>query len=146
MFQKNVFWWVTVWCAQRSVMFSPLRSHGLESTRLLCPWHFTGNNTGADCYFLLQGIFPTQGSNLCLLPILHWQADSSPLCHLGSPQWLLLMLKNQLFNIEAQNKLEKFTFLVCTDWRHDKCIHSCIHHHNQERKQHPVCLRRPSYT
>ena len=31
--------------------------------------------------FLLQGIFPTQGSNLHLL---HWQADSLPLSHLGN--------------------------------------------------------------
>ena len=29
-----------------------------------------------ECHFLLQGIFPTQGSNLCLL---HWQAGSLPL-------------------------------------------------------------------
>ena len=27
------------------------------------------------CHFLLQGIFPTQGSSLCLLRLLHWQAD-----------------------------------------------------------------------
>ena len=26
--------------------------------------------------FLLRGIFPTQGSNLSLLCLLHWQADS----------------------------------------------------------------------
>ena len=36
-------------------------------------------------HFLLQGIFQTQGSNLCLLRLLHWQADSLPLYHLGSP-------------------------------------------------------------
>ena len=36
------------------------------------------------CHFLLQGIFPTQGSNLRLLCLLHWQADSLSLCHLGS--------------------------------------------------------------
>ena len=35
--------------------------------------------------FLLQGIFPTEASKLCLLSLLHWQADSLPLCHLGSP-------------------------------------------------------------
>ena len=29
-------------------------------------------------HFLLQGIFLTQGSNPCLLPLLHWQADSLP--------------------------------------------------------------------
>ena len=28
------------------------------------------------CHFLLQEIFPTQGSNPCLLHLLHWQADS----------------------------------------------------------------------
>ena len=37
------------------------------------------------CHFLPQGIFPTQGSDLCLL---HWQADSLPLSHLGSPSLL----------------------------------------------------------
>ena len=26
----------------------------------------SGKNTGVGCHFLLQGIFPTQGSNLCL--------------------------------------------------------------------------------
>jgi len=43
-----------------------------------------GKNTGVDCYFLLQGIFLIQGSNLCLLCPLHWQVDSFPLSHLGS--------------------------------------------------------------
>ena len=43
---------------------------------------FLGKNTGAGCHFLFQGIFPTQGSHLSLLL---WQADSLPLCHLGSP-------------------------------------------------------------
>ena len=33
-------------------------------------------------YFLLQGIFSTQGSNLCLW---HWQVVPLPLSHLGSP-------------------------------------------------------------
>ena len=34
-------------------------------------------------HFLLQGIFPAQGSNPHLL---HWQADSLPLSHLGIPR------------------------------------------------------------
>ena len=33
------------------------------ATRLLCPWDFPGKSTGVGCHFLLQGIFPTQGSN-----------------------------------------------------------------------------------
>ena len=32
-------------------------------TTLLCPWDFQGKSTGVGCHFLLQGIFPTQGSN-----------------------------------------------------------------------------------
>ena len=30
-------------------------------------WLPPGKNTGVGCHFLLQGIFRTQGSNLCLL-------------------------------------------------------------------------------
>ena len=45
----------------------------LQPTRPLCPWNFPGKNTGVGCHVLLQGIFPTQGSNLGLL---HWQVDS----------------------------------------------------------------------
>ena len=36
---------------------------------------FPGKNAGVGCHFLLQGIFSTQGSNLCLL---HWQVASLP--------------------------------------------------------------------
>ena len=35
------------------------------------------------CHFLLQDIFPTQGSNLGVLCPLQRQADSLPLSHLG---------------------------------------------------------------
>ena len=64
-----------------SVMSDSLWSHGLQTTKLLCPWDFPGKNTGVGCHFLLQGILLTQGLNLRLL---HWQADSLPLYHLGS--------------------------------------------------------------
>ena len=35
------------------------------------PWDAPGTNTGMCCHFLLQGIFPIQGSNPCLLHLLH---------------------------------------------------------------------------
>ena len=44
-----------------------------------------------DCRFLLQGIFPTQGSNPCFL---HWQVDSLPLSHLGSPAVIMKVKVN----------------------------------------------------
>ena len=50
--------------------------------RLLCPWDSPGKNTGMGSHLLLQGIFLTQGSNLCLLYLLHWQTGSLPQCML----------------------------------------------------------------
>ena len=44
-------------------MSNSLQPHGPWPTRLLCPWDSPGKNTGVGCHFLLQGIFPTQGSN-----------------------------------------------------------------------------------
>ena len=41
-----------------SVVFNSLQPHGLYS-----PWNSLGQNTGVSSCSLLQGIFPTQGSN-----------------------------------------------------------------------------------
>ena len=43
-----------------------------------------------------QLMFPTQGSNLRFLYLLHWQADSLPLSHLGS---LFLSSPKQIFTL-----------------------------------------------
>ena len=40
-----------------------LGPHGLLPARILCPWDFPGKTTGEGYHALLQGIFPTQGSN-----------------------------------------------------------------------------------
>ena len=67
-----------------SAMSNSLQPHGLQPARLLCLWDPLGKNAGVGCHCLLQGIFPTQGSNPHLLCLLHWQAGSLPLCHMGS--------------------------------------------------------------
>ena len=62
-----------------------LRPHGPQPSGLLCPWDSPGKSTGVGCHALLQGIFPTQGSNphcLCHLP---WQSGSLPLVPPGVP-------------------------------------------------------------
>ena len=46
--------------ASPSVMSNSLGPHGLEPTRLFCPWNFPGKNTGVDGHSHLQGIFLTQ--------------------------------------------------------------------------------------
>ena len=48
-------------------MCNSLQPCGLLPTRLLCPWDSPGKDTRVGFHSLLQGIFPTQGSNLCLL-------------------------------------------------------------------------------
>ena len=47
-----------------------LQTCGLSCARLLCPGDSLGKNTGVGCHELLQGVFPTQGLNLCLLCLL----------------------------------------------------------------------------
>ena len=70
-------------CVQSLSRVWLLRPRGLYPARPLRPWDSPGKNTGVGGHFLLQGVFLTQGLNLCLL---HWQADSLPLNHLGSPR------------------------------------------------------------
>ena len=59
-----------------SIVSTSLQPHGLEPSGLLCPWDFPSNNTEVGSHSLLAGVFPTQGSNLHLLHLLHWQLDS----------------------------------------------------------------------
>ena len=78
--------------------------------RLLCQGDFPGKNTGVGCHFPLQGIFPTQGSNPHLL---HWQAGSLPLSHLGST---CKPLQRKVFKIKIQVSLGLENSLNRGDW------------------------------
>ena len=51
-------------CVSCSVISDSLQPHELQPARLLHPWESPSKSTGVGCQFLLQGIFPTQGSNL----------------------------------------------------------------------------------
>ena len=66
-------------CAKSLQSCLTLQPYGLYPSGLLCPQDSPGKNPGVGCHALLQGIFPTQGSNPCLLCLLHWQAGSLPL-------------------------------------------------------------------
>ena len=68
---------VSSWCVCVHVLSCVQLSapSALYFAKLLCPWDSPGKNTGVGCHFLLQGIFLTQESNLCLL---HYQVDSLP--------------------------------------------------------------------
>ena len=71
---------------------------GLLPTRLFCPWDFPGKNTGAGFHFLLQGIFPTQGSNPHLP---YWQAGSLLLSNQGSPSFNFCLIFWGLWSLQA---------------------------------------------
>ena len=74
-------------------------------------WHFLGKNTGMGCHFLLQGIFLTQESNLCLLHLLHYQEGALPPHNLGSlPIQIKPVLTDQLQAVEPGTCLRH----VCT--------------------------------
>ena len=49
---------------------------GLQPTRLLCPWHFPGRNTGADCQSPYPG-FPGSSDS------------KESVCHAGDPSSIL---------------------------------------------------------
>ena len=66
-----------------SILCDPM--DGVQLARLLCAWDSPGKNSGVGFHSLPEGIFLTQGSNLRLSCLLHWQADSLPLSHRGSP-------------------------------------------------------------
>ena len=63
-----------------SVVSDSLWPHGLYS-----PWNSPDQNTGVGSLSLLQGIFPTQGSNPGLL---HYRQILYQLSHKGSPKIL----------------------------------------------------------
>ena len=90
--------------SQVQLQVLPMQPHGLQPTRLLCPWDFPGQNTRVGCHAPLQGIFLNQGSNprLLSLPcigrrvIYHY-------CHLGSPWNLCTKIFSAALKITKQN-------------------------------------------
>ena len=73
------------------------------AARLLCPWDFPGKNTGVGCHFLIQGIFPIQGSNT------HWQVGSLPLPPTGTLYYIKFL---QVWKRKIRN-----TYL-CIYWKY----------------------------
>ena len=81
-------------CGVASVVSDSVRPHGVQPTRLLCPWDSPGKKTGVGGHFLPEGILPTQGSNQNLSRLWHWPASSLPL----APPRKLLKLNSKKTN------------------------------------------------
>ena len=56
-----------------------------DPTRLLCPWDFSRQEYWSVLQFPPPGDLPDPELNLRVLSLLHWQVDSLPLNHMGSP-------------------------------------------------------------
>ena len=89
-------------------------THGLYS-----PWNSPGRNTGVGSCFLLQGIFPTQGSNLGLS---HCRRILYQLSHQGSP-WHVVNTNFAFWNYLEFSPPE--FFLIC-DWLNPQMQNSQI--------------------
>ena len=61
----------------------------IVARRAPLPMGFSRQEYWSACCTLLQGMFLTQGSNLCLLHLPHWQVGSLPLAPPGKPvMWI----------------------------------------------------------
>ena len=96
-------------------------------------WDSPGKNTGVGCHFLLQGIFPTQGSNPGLLhcrQILYPESRGKP--RLGPD--LINPIATSLQTCELEN-------------RNDICCKpldlSGAHNEDQRRQWHPIPVLLP---
>ena len=77
-----------------------LRSTGSRRAGSVVVAH--GPSRSAAC-----GIFPDQGSNPCPL---HWQADSQPLSHQGSPRGGLFITRKMVLTIHQNVKIKDIWF------------------------------------
>ena len=102
MWKQYQWWWFSC-----QVVSHICDLHGLQPTRLLCPWDLPSKNTGVGYHFLFQGIFLTQGSNLHL-PHCRWspvlQVDSLPLRHQRNP-WKAVLVNLYIFSTTYEHEL-----------------------------------------
>ena len=136
-------------CEITSVVSNSVQPCGLRPARHLSSWDSLGKNTGVGCHALLQGIFLTQGSNLCLLRLLHWQAGSLPLAPPGKPSLYSNCLQIQevrsvghipnIENFSSMRKLEgeghkKNQYRLVVHWSFDK-VYQSTHRFSQKNKK-----------
>ena len=123
-----------------SAVYDSLQPHGLQPARLLCPWNFPGKNTGVGCYFLHQGIFPTQGLKTHFLRLLHSRRILYQLSHQGSLSSYEVVVKSNLiycinclimylayesiYNRFSENGDNAPIFLIKGHWLLPETVHS----------------------
>ena len=108
------YWFYITESESHSVMCDSLWLHGLYS-----PWNSPGQNTGVGTLSLLQGIFPTQGSNPGL-PHCRWILYQ--LRHKGSPLYNLGAI---LFFNSSEENCDKYMPYLFIFFLYFFCFSSC---------------------
>ena len=91
-------------------------SNSLQSRGLYSPWHSLGQNTGVGSLSLLQGIFPTQGSNPDLP---NWRQILYQLNHKGSPrilEWVAYLFSSGSSWSRNQTGVSRLAGWFFTNW------------------------------
>ena len=108
----------------RSVLSDSLWPHGLYSL-----WNSLGQNTGVGSHSLLQGIFPTQGSNPGLL---HCRQILYQLSHQGSPrilEWVAYPFSSESSWPRNQTGVSSIAGEFFTSWATREaliCMYACM--------------------
>ena len=108
------------------VVSDSLRSHGLNS-----PWNSPGQNTEVGSYSLLQGIFPTQGSNPGLP---HCGRILYQLSHKGSPrilEWVACPFSREFFQPRNQTEVSNIAGGFFTSWAIREALYLVWYKRNQ---------------
>ena len=103
-FIRGKLWQLKIWsCHVRWARVRLLSRVCLSSWTVACQvpvsMEFSREDYWSGLPLLFQGICPTRESNLCLLHLPYWQANSLPLLHLGSWSIFLLNCHLAIFNI-----------------------------------------------
>ena len=92
------------------------------------PWDFPGKNAAVGCRFLLQGIFPTQGSNPCLL---HCRWILYHLSHQESPrilQWVAYPFARGSSHLRNQTRVSCIVGWFFTSWATHNYLKGLLKH------------------
>ena len=76
-----------VWLLSCSVMSNSFQLY--KTCQAPLPMEFSRQKYWSGLPFPPPGDLPNSGLNSYLLHLLHWQVDSLPLCHLGSPFYMI---------------------------------------------------------
>ena len=118
-------------------MFDSSRPHGLY-----IPWNSLGQNTGVDSLSLLQGIFPTQGSNSGLP---HCRRILYQLSHKGSLrilEWVVYPFSHGPSQPRNQTRVSCIVagFFINCDIKEDPLRPDVFHIYYKFSKKYVICV------